>query len=1092
MDVDGHYLTLGPWTGDPVPLVDTFVKETLLHSSVVTHVFSCRVARNKPHVGLTSTSLNDEADQFLVPPEADSQLDVFDDDDDLFMSPTNTGSTEEPVYDDVAVLVKITSIMVDGREFALNAAVRLACVIPDPSGEDSLWLSLRLGFILLVRMFHKGHYKPFVLQWWDIRSGTGFDTMGHHLCAHPAGLAAVAGAARGVFRIHTCDQTAAGVALLPHVNIPVDGDLLHCCFLNSKDHVSLLTVQLSAFHRLELHLFSWLGGYDSLDRCMLPLPNTFTMPAFVVPLSDAFLFVAPGELVLITTHHITSAVFDFTHSAFTGGFPTNYAFDGDDLYISTDAGAIYHVDTDSLDTRCVGRINDPILVFSIAKEGKLYRLVFGSDTGSNREVLLEPFDDSQKYSTVSLVYDYKNWAPVLDVQVIDAYPHSHFTNVSSNELWALTGAGKRTRLSQLRRGYSATRKTKSYERLRRANRIWPVRLHDKDFVVCSMPFETAVLELEGELVEIDDPAISTASSLLVHQLSDALLQITALEVIVTDLYEQTVLFTKTIVAAAASENTFAIVTEQGGSLLLGHYHNQELVGEVEIPSTVSVIRYVGKYLVAGDFEGNLHVYEGTHLTQTISLHNVCPYKDTQLVISDVVLHKNSLFVGTQDGYYVQFSYNDGFVLALDKFLRIANTDVTFFPHTVLYVLARNLWVVDDYPVKVYLSERTDRAIMAFAPLGRDFVFARDEGLAIGTMQSLPGPVIKQLNIGEGVKKLLYMEHLGTFVLLCHTRDAFFRLRFVDRKGFRVCSQEDTEIFHPDEFPQCARLWSVVRGDRISRKLLLGCSIGSRGSFKVLNITKHLQHGNIHIKAAELTSFDHREPITNIQQLDQTILFSSGNKIYATSYDQDAKKFSPVATAKELSSDIVLMGEGDNGALLVSTRSDSVLVFTLHNGSLQVVVKDPSPKSLVNSSQIGNAIASSDKLHSALSVMDTQNPFLTNQFTHQLSSIPRVYASNFTSVWTQHQYRGFLCVGVSGQVVFVRPSSLESSEIMAINKHIGSIPQLVERLNRPFANKITGKGMRPLYHPFFNYEESSSVVDYDMEELACFRTHNLSL
>lgn len=1221
-------LAFRPWIETPLPRKqNAFVKQTLLHSPIFTNIFpKFKVNVEKPVRGLASTSINDEADQTLALAIEDSQLDAFDDDDDLLMDIRQEDAKEvSPILEDkqapefrrVKVIIKVTSIVVEGIEFAVNAPIRSSCVVPGTiNDEDSLFISLKSGFLLLIRLFlvpksfisepvtesnskSQPIIKPFVVQWWDTNNSDEISSSGFHVRAHQSGLAAVSTSSTNVFRIYNCQHTDSGIMFLPHFNVPVDGAILNSCFVDPlnkaiiDNHFMFLTLQLSTSHRLELHLYSWIWGEsitDSLEKSILPLHNSFNIPIFIIPLTKnaSFLFVSPGELTMVSLHQITSAEFEFISIDFKGAFPTNYSISDDisstdpltdTVLLSTENGVVYLVEVapDTISVRPILRVTDSISVFSLTKEKDMFCLIFGSDTGSNREVLIPHLFDIDycqsldnflkiKYSTVNLLQDHRNWAPILDVLIIDSFKGRSSLSTSSEELWALTGTGKRTKLTQLKVGYNAQRYSSTYETLRKAEKIFFITLQDRSYLICALPFATCVLEYqddsEDKLCEIEGPNIIQNETCLliekVHGSESLFIQVTKNRVLLSDLCDLITLecFDDNIVCCAIVNRTIAIAVESEGHISIRLFTLSDEVGlefqlddlelliplgTIEVEFQVSCLEIMQladqKYLVLGDYDGNIYFFcieNGLVPCKKTSLPAFNQYdSEQQLVIADDIKSipgkVPSLVIGSKDGFLIQLQITNNLEFKCHLFLKLADTPVLIYlvpdNKELIFVLAKNLWLVDatnlESPLKVYFEEKTDRAISAMVPLrprrgtyNVPFAYVRDEGLTIGKVFPFKAPVVKQMSLGEAAKKILYMPYLSTFALLCNSKDPGNRLKFIDRKGLRIIphmeltsGQKSWEsIFRKDEIPISSCIWTIDRGDRISKKLLIGSMLDrKRGSLKILNIHKVPSEDkqSIVIKVTELNSFDHKEPINKIQQLGSAILFSSGKTIYSTVYETEAKRLRPINALQELSSEILSITIDKDGEIIIATKQDSIFRFRYSSDAteekLVMVSSFPQEKSLASYTQIDRTLYVADKLHSTISMTNLDETYKGDVFTFRVPFIARVFANKFKCIWSPDQADlSLICIGVNGEVLSIRPTTDEDTEISRLMETVNTgddklLVSFTERLNRPFVNKNTGKGLRPIYRPYFDYKENQGkVYDYDIEEISVIRSDDICL
>lgn len=1232
--------TRDPLARDPK---DTFIKQTLLLLPVFSAIYpDFSVSLNKSFRGLQSSSINDEADQNLFPAEEDSQVDVFDDGVDellLDLEPQNEAKEEnvENELQQITVVVKTASLLVNGVEFPLNAAVRASCVVKGASygnkkEEDSLVVSVKSGFIFLIRVFrvprdyndtfydaqNEPHnlknlvFKPFIVQWWDTcnqQSTPPQEASGNSLNCHAGGLSVVSTSPADVFRIYNCEITGLGLMFSPHINVPVEGIILHSCFASprslSDHHVWFLALVFTNNRRLELNLFGWSPSTTQqaeISRSMLPLNNEFEIPVFVVPLkrNSGFLFVTASTLTLITIHDITSAGYDFVSAPFKGTFPTNYysaskqIVDHDEtaveVLISTDSGVVYSViiiNGDTIVQRPILRVSDPISVFTMEKCQNGYSLIFGSDTGSNREVLVTDLFQEEytrallpgqklKYSSILILTDYKNWSPILDVQIIPSYRSRTITSATDRELWTLTGTGKRTRLSQLRTGYIAQRVSQSYERLRKANDIFHIRFLERDFVFCSFSFETVALEYQfgedEELIELEDFSLFTEeSSLLIGPAKGFILQITKNSVIVSNLLEHVSLKIEgNIVLCDILEDVVALLVENEQRLTLeimklsddftfDSLPEEALIRIISIPidfevSSLKLGRYgIETYAFVGSYIGTMKIYRAEPLVlpiTTISLSDYNSYivddmfKNPMIIPHDTILSSNNLFIGTKDGYYIHLEISPPFDIKCKTFLKIGDTPVLLAlakdDSKLLFAHCRSLWLFNfyesDFPMKVYFEEKTERAISAMveipqtsqnSPSNKQFGFIREEGFTVASISTFKAPVVKHVSVLEPAKKFMYLPNISVFVIMCLSKEPYGRLKFIDRKTLRALPHREVlykrkevpskeSIFAANEIPMCSCIWSVQRQGRTSKKLLVGSKLDeNKGSFKVLDVNKvpSPEDQTSRIRVTELNAFEHKEPITSIAQLGSLILFSSANTIYSTTYDHGERRLRPVTQLQKLTSEVTSLSIGNDNTLLVTTKSDSTLKFTYDldqsDDGLQLHLKDASPKSLVNQVQVGSRIFAGEKLHSSLLVMDIEQLSIVGHLNLKLSSIPRVFSSRFNSLWVKNdplyedtsKDSNIICVGVNGEVIAIRETSRSGYELTNLVEKMNAgnrkskdlLESLVSRLDRPFLDKVTGKGLRSTYKPYFDFRDNrGKIVDYDLEELSAICAANISI
>ena len=1251
------------------PPPNTYLKKTLVPSPIIQNIWpDFKVFTKKPLAGLVSTSINDENDQTLHAPTQDSYFgDDLMEDDDILWNLEGQQQKEES-YDNtpsrevtVTVLVKSASVSINGIDYALNSTVRASTRIPGGAGaEDSLLLSLKSGFLLLIRIWRvprrlndrkklletqstTSHvFRPFCVQWWDASESNGLEASGKELHSHASGMAVVSTSASSVFRIHMCQPTETGIQLSPHFNVPVDGVILHSCFAQPLDksagdnHLMFLTLTFSEQRRLELSLYNWYVSdsiNNNLAKCTLPLNSTFPVPVMIAPLAKngSFLFVGADQLTIITAHNITSADYSFLKFAYDGSFPTAFyipdspilSFEDastDEVLLASDSGVIYSIIVEngtSLIIQPIARIGDPISVFTFRRiTGKGFLLNFASDTAGAKELLisslftkdyLSSLGPGQKigYSDAELKHDYRNWAPIVDVRVIDSYKSRNIEPYCSQELWALTGIGKRTKLTQLRSGYRAKKETSTYEFLRKCADLFLLTISESQFFVCSMPFQTKVLQyqetcLDTEpeenasksshddvLVDIEDPMLYLNDiTLCISTIpnTDTAVQFTPSTVTFSNLQQMKTahLLYEILFACVVESLAFLIIEKPNNGLefqvvKLTQYEDFEsdacLLDSQSYMSVshplneqVSAMKAFatssGKILVfITTFSSHLMVAEMSpqnwdsplSLKSRYDLSEVKNAKDERksnpVVGHDIVYSEfhGLVFVGCFLGEFIQVQLDEGsdtLALKPSKCYDLGTTPVRLelcgLDPNFLFVHLRNIWMFNFYmsgnPVQVLFEERTERAVFKMTALATKedqflrFAFVREDGLTIASVFTHQEPVTKQISIGDSAKKLVFLDNLALFALLCHSKDATSRVKFADRKTNRILpvieiesrlgQQRKEPIFQQNEIPMCAFVWQIQRQDRVSKKLIVGTLINDQaGSLKVLDVAKVSADTTV-IKLVELISIPRDEPVTCIEQVESTILFSCGCKIYSTSYSLEDRKLRPVTKLATLSSPIVSILVNEENSILVSTRMDSLLVFLYASGAeyqtpdpdameqdnessetLSVVFKDPVSRSIVNHSHICETLVAGDKLHSSLIIIDPKRASLKNQFMFKMSVIPRVLITHSRGFWSQDDRKYILTVGVNGEVSAFDPTNDKEERILDMRKRLiegGVVPHLQvlaasdgepfqflrEHLSRPFLDKVTGKGFYAIYRLFFDYQENQGkVIDCDLEELA---------
>lgn len=1218
-----------------------FTKKTLLSSPIILKFYpKFKVDTHKQWIGLPSKSINDEREQSLHPPEADSYFgdEMSEDDDDLLWQTESKREGGEIEMEsphaivNVDVIVKLGSLVINGVEFAFSSALRDTVLVPGADGdtEDSLLVSLKLGFLLLIRLYHmpknysdsdfskKGSsndllhvYKPFVVQWWKTTASApglipDMDTSGASLRAHSAGLAVVSALAANVLRVYMCNQTELGMELLPHHNVPLEGNILHVCLGSSgqaaeENLIQLLTLSFSASNRLELNLFQWYVSEsltNTARRLTLPLSPSFPLPIMIIPLTQncSFLFVCPEELIIVTTHNIILADYSFSRFEYAGTFPTSFAFPeskpgelSDEVLLASDSGTIYSIvvkDNTNLSYRPIMRIADSISVFTIQSTNEGYMVQYANDAGGAKQLLIPellPHDvassvDKVQYSEALLVQDYKNWAPIVDVCLIDAFETRTQVPYASQELWIISGAGKRSKLANLSVAYPLRKESRSLESVRKAERLFFFELPDSRKVIfVSLPFETRLLELEHEessegsagsdirednLITFEKPAIFTEeTALFIHMYSandqPYFLQITSSTITFTNLEVSQTSRSKgkSILQVSSSQDFLFLLVEQDGTSLLevvkmsspdfdDDFDPQALLDVLyseELKCDASCIQVIedgsgGGTLLIGTFDERIMMLpftaEGGFVEQDqyeldlriIGKKDKFP-RDMLVPCSFQFLKaRTELMVGTLTGICLRFHVMSN-ALSLIQDIRLGTTPISFTLLTDNMVLAclRNLWLFDfdesAFPTKVAFDEKVSHPVNLISHIGpgesgyHKVVLVRDDGACAASVFVHRTPMVKQTTVGEPAKRLVYLENVKVFALMCKSRDPHNRLRFADRKTSKMLpsveidgklgEERGTPIFDVLEFPICAFQWEVERNDRVSKKLIVGCSVnGSKGSIKIIDYSKFpLQNSlSMGVKITELYTISRDEPVTCIAQIGLTIFFASGRSIFTTSYLLSERKLRPVNTIETLTSDIASMTaetDGGQNMLIVSTKLDSVFAFEYRPGDsfvgeeLRLILRDKVPKSLANHVKINDSVFVADKLHCTVEEIPFSSDIRRKEV-FKTHLIPRLYKSLSQGPWAEKlEMPRMLSIGVAGDIVGFDRLEIGSPEYQAICQKLGEegkipagadIDILYERLQRPFSYKLTGKAFQGIYKPYFGGHLSSKVIDYDVEEL----------
>lgn len=1072
MELESAYPGLFEETPPPPPR--HLQEHTLVLSPQIVAIFpqfQCVV--NKPHRGLVSTTVNDRGFQTLEDADPESQ-DWFDDDDvDIAFSDGGSEDLPEPVVQAVEVIVRAGSLVIDGVEFPTRSMVRLVDVVGSEH-EDSLVILQDLGFLLLVRLFlvtpqsSEGSdpiFTPFVVQWWDCGSHM------NQVLIHQQRTVLVT--ASRWFRLHLVENTPNGIMLAKHVNMLIPGMILHVAIADTPELVVVLVVWTD-HNRCALYLH-----HDSHTPTMLPLPRVFTVPVLVatIPGTNQFVFVGPASVQVVTPHRILSGDFNLPTTTAPWQdheFPTLTYIDGDALYVATDGGSVYqlHVLNETVHFHRKIKIPDAILVFLLRQiKGQRYQFIYGSDTDGNKELELDLVDDlaDDGYSTAQLRKNWSNWTPIIDVTTIPAYNARGLYCASSQELWALTGTNNRTRLTQFRRG-GTLEALVGDESLRKATAIFPVAIGDKMGFVCSLSTSLALVvfdEIATSLTVMEEWEYPVVFAAVVYE---SLIKVSPTLIVwgMTQVSES--------VMFAEVWGEYLVVVDAKNQLKLLNLALQQ-IHCIPTKIEVSCLRTLGTRLFVGGFDGQLLMYTDPEVPPSSQVLPPSPYPDhlyelnNLRSVNDVWAWPDAegpVFVGTKDGYLYTI---DGDNIECYKLSDAPLLFCILGNH--LIVTGRSIWMVSSSlkPQRMFFGEeRVERSVFTCAPLDNKLVVVRDDAVIVANPLFFPETVIRQVVVGERAAKFVYLEHLHLFLILLRLLNPKNRIKAVDRKLLKSAKVEFKRqlklrsVFREHEIPICAMVWLVNKGTRVSYKVLVGCQVCSEGAFKVIDVVRYRNEGQVLVTVDELKLVTHNEPITSIQQVEDLLLMVSGKSIYLTSYENG--RIHPLELVKMLPSKITLIQQHDHH-ILVTTEQDLLFQFNYNiNGStisLHTVLKARPPNCFINQAPLGELIVAGDKFHSKLTVFDDNGAGVTRHI--QTSCIPRVYPGHFTPCWQQRNQDVVLCVGVSGEI-----SVLHLGEAVAGDS------------DRQFEGKVSGTGLFALDREEFGWKSNRDMVVTSLLEI----------
>ncbi|KAI5966774.1 uncharacterized protein KGF55_000183 [Candida pseudojiufengensis] len=1055
---------------DKSPKPRTFFKQTLVNSSIVTNIFNdVKVKINKPFKGAASVLLNDDEYQILIPPEEDSQMDVFDDiDNEIFDATSDKNyitheTRENSMFEKIQVIMRRSSIIVDGIEYNLRSTIRSSCIIRSSLAqeEDHILISLYSGFLILIRIYYvpsfvkdfdydfknddskSSVFKPLIIQWWDVHQDLKepeLHSSGYILKSSASGLSTISSSASRSFRLYlTLQQTKTGAVLKNHMNIPLDGFLIDSCFLEPKSTMQtdmLLTLIFTEHQRLYINLYSWScldDLSDGITKTTFPLENTFDIPVFIVPLSNlcSFLFVSKEALTIVSVHNIISAHYEFKRAESPWiSFPTNYHISRDHLtnldipqmdevLISTDSGTIYAILISKegiVSMTPMFRIYDSISLFTLEKNENEYILSYSNITGSSKILkLFEKFKNEYvcdieddlilKYSKFELIQNLENWAPILDTIVVG----STSNGFNYDEVWSITGHRKKKRLTQFKTGFCGIRKSDIYEELRKVIKSWIIEVGNRLLILCSLPFETKLIEIElkenilEEVFAVEDSKINeTEPTIFCTKIDNVnekdqtfIIQVTNNNITFTDLKTELTEPFDYIITFATYINgeLFLLAEEDGRSFITSFIITAKEINDDSIfkdfarqhtldfelidfqPSMLSCFQINDSFLLLiGSFDSEIKLYdiEEQNITLRESLdimeqqHNL-NNQDVTFVPKECLVIDSELFIGTYGGYFIRIGLKPN--AKYKSSFRVGSSEVDLFKsyqNNIIYIQCRDLYILDlynTYPVKVQFNDTLTRTVNSLIELPaksskyHKLGLFKSNGFVVTNVTTFIKPFIKQVSIDERSKNLQYLPPISSFVISGIFFDETLgnNIRCVDKSTLKTHDhiqfknkQIVDSVFMQLEHPLCSCVWKIKRNDKFSYKLLVGCSYNSDYDHKgTIKVLdfKKSKENDSLIHITELTTFYHTYEVTHIAQSDDYIYFTGNDTIYVTSYDEYFKKFRSIQTLAKLPSTICNF----------SVFKNKILACTVNDSNFQIDVK---PNRYYNDSDIEKTIHTS--------------------------------------------------------------------------------------------------------------------------------------
>ncbi|KAG7191501.1 uncharacterized protein KQ657_003096 [Scheffersomyces spartinae] len=710
------------------------------------------------------------------------------------------------------------------------------------------------------------------------------NTPGQKLLSNRGAQSVVVTSPCNMFRIHTVKSTPMGIELTKHFNISIPGIILHSCLSEvtteySDNYHTLFIANFTSSNRLKYNIFMWNlneGIPQSLRRYSLLMDNTTTIPIMVesLPNNLAYLAICKTSLIIIGIDNITSANYEFKSIPYTGGFPTasyipqskirssnsSRGPKSDEVIFTTVDGTVYSFVINGLEDitlEPIARIPDSVSVFTFERENKDNSIVmsFGSSTGSNRKIQINKLlheDDNDDKTPFNTIIDYKNWSPLSHVQLLANSEDPEADNLTTlkHEIWAISGRGKRSRLLQVRNGFSASRLSNCYLKLKKCLRISVVEWEDKILLACSLPFETIFLEYMADqeecFAELIDETLPVANETLGFGVANDkrhAMIFKPTSVVLTnfqDIFETillednwTFLFVQFLANSDSvynirqktqSEETVFTLVKMKGIIVDNALATEVSVNLTFQPSCLYTTTLQGKqYVLVGDYEGKIWIFDGnlspTVTSTPISLQDInrvatnesiLDFKPGEHVPHDIMIipFENDhfkLIITTKAGYFVSISLNlELGGSTLDEVMRVDGVPVNLLPvpknPKAVLLVSLKTWIVNNNEQNgrvhpVYFDERKERTIkLACAVPGNlnTYFYVRDDGLCVAEVVPLSKPNVRQATVGEEVKSLVYHENSGLFTVICHLNPKKLSsvLKFIDKRYLKLLPSEE--------------------------------------------------------------------------------------------------------------------------------------------------------------------------------------------------------------------------------------------------------------------------------------------------------------
>jgi hypothetical protein len=1113
-----------PRKEEQIPEYSAVIRHNIVTSPLVRDIYRFSYARNKPLQGMEEAN-EDEQGNFMTKsmfkelnmPDSDSfgaDIDGFDDlEEEMLKYTANEAQNQSSVPPDmpgdykpelqtITITIHQSQITVNkDLIFNLPAAVRASNVLRGASlgqnqrDEDTLLLTLSSQFLLMIRFFDtEGKVRPYVVQWWRTSHMqdqlSKVTNVGRDISTHHSGSAFALTAQQDSIRLCYCSQTPRGVMIDRIQNLVFDGTVLHSCFLDplkdvSDDHAMLCSLMVTSSRRYVIRLFEWwIDEGKVTEHTPLLLTNDFDVPVLVFAFKQSIFMIMEKSIVLVGVNNILSADYRFLSSDFPGSFPVSFfrpttpmiAEDPDnEVLIATEDGTIYSVVIydDKIHIRPILRV-PKISHFILENHGSQYHLIYSSDLSYGGYMIFDEITkdatatDILASSTGEMVFKWDNWAPLWDVEIVDA-------KEGNQELWLAHGRY----LSRLRYGFPA-RKEIIDTSLKRAYKVFQHIANDNLYLIFSFVDKTLIFQLdEDALIDIEGCGLELVKSTIhVSSVDDICIQITEDSIIAMDFADDESILIKDleehIVLADCHDNVIGIITEAVmGRILVTKLTLYELYGGLNKISNDIVLQEKPNFIKFIKFSDILYAVIGSDQYLTFYRRTEDGFRkhsDIAIDLSEphsLIAHHNIIYVSSRYGSYSVYSITgDSVTIKLSHIytLQLESTpiDLELRPDHIVLV-SKHMWRLEfggKYPIPIVFQESKERTVFSSVSIMETkYAVLRDDGFAIVDVSPDYKPILKTIKLGKVPKKLKYISHLGIFAII--TENMLIFANKYTRLEERLFCKKETKVMFENENLLCISEWVLPTTDKAFRNLLIGCSSEHGGSIKVLQPKLSKESSSI-VEAYEIYNIKTPNAVLAVEQLtEKVIIYSSGCELYTSSYDQQTRKMKDSMLVNSFSSLITAIDVKDD-TVLISTKDYSITKLTT---DLKVIEGHCIARKVTNSVIIDSDLTvTTDKLHCTI-VGVAKHECL---FKAYVKFVPKVKRCAFVPVWFNSALTRFLAFGIGGDIqmyTVLNKSQLE--EYMFYYKRVKS----------GLDKTVTMKGLWDLNSEWFT-EKDINVYDAD--------------